>query len=151
MPFPIVQALLASIATAQVGAAGFHETLRAADARLAAIGHRLATANVGLCDRLQPATGLVTHALGQYGAGERDAARRAFEFESPVAVEAVVEGAAADRGGVRPDEGLVAVNGAVVGGGQDGTGDRDRALDLLESGRPAAPITLSLRRGGATA
>lgn len=145
--FPL--ALLASTPAPppQAVAPGFHESLRAADGRLAAIGHRLAVANAALCDRLQPATGVVVHASAQYGAGGRDAARRAFGFTTPVAIEAVVPEAPADRAGVRPDDGLVTINGAHVDGGGEGTADRDRALDLLEGGGPSDPVTLTLRRG----
>lgn len=128
----------------------FHEALRAADLRLAAIGHRLAVANAPLCDRLQPGLGVVVHAVNQYGAGERDAARRAFGFETPVAMEAVVPGAPADRAGVRADDSLVAVGGVPVVGGGEGITDRDRALDLLEAGTPDGVVPLTLRRGGAT-
>jgi hypothetical protein len=149
MSFPIALALFATAAP-QAAAPAFYETLRAADARLAVIGHRLANANVPLCDRVQPATGLVVHALSQYGGNDREAARRAFDFRTPVAVEAVVPGAPAERAGVRPDDGLVAVDGAAVIAGGSGTADRDRALDLLERGGLAAPITLGLRRAGAT-
>lgn len=132
----------------RAGASGFHEELRAADARLAAIGHRLATANAGLCDRLQPAAGLVVHALAQYGGPGRDAARRAFGFEGPVAVEAVVPGGPAERAGVRADDTLPAIGGEPVATGGEGVVDRDRALDLLDRGAPTAPIALTLRRGG---
>lgn len=149
MSVPFALALLASPAAAQAPVPAFYETLRAADGRLAAIGHRLAVANAPLCDRLQPAAGMVVHALAQYGAGERDAARRAFGFDAPVAVEAVVPGGPAERAGVRPNDALVAVDGVAVAGGGKGIADRDRALDQLERGDPAAPITLTLRRGGA--
>src|SRR3546814_7868561 len=78
--------------------------LRAADLRLATIAHRLMVANVALCDRRAGATGLVLHALDSYDSGIRDAARRTFGFETPVAVEAVVPQSAAARAGVRADE-----------------------------------------------
>ena len=149
MSLPIALMLFASTAP-QAIAPGFHEALRAADGRLAAIGHRLAIANAPLCDRVQPATGMVVHALSQYGGNGREAARRAFGFRTPVGVEAVVPGGPAERAGIRPDDGLVAVGDVGVTGGGSGTADRDRALDLLERGEPSAPIALRLRRADAT-
>lgn len=140
-------ALLTSEAAPESGPPSFYESLRAADRRLASIGHRLATANAPLCDRLQPAGGIVVHALAQYGGGEREKVRRAFGFEEPVTVEAVTPGGPAEIAGVRADDALVAVNGKAVQEGGTGTADRDRALDLMEAGAPTAPVTLTLRRG----
>lgn len=140
--------LLAAPAPPQAVAPSFYETLRAADGRLAAIGHRLAVANAPLCDRLQPATGLVVHALAQYGSGERDVARRAFGFEAPVAVEAVVADGPADRAGVRADDALLSVDGAPLEASGQGVVDRDRALDLIERSAPGTPVTLSMKRDG---
>src|SRR3546814_7571203 len=67
-------------------------------------------ANVALCDRRAGATGLVLHALDSYDSGIRDAARRTFGFETPVAVEAVVPQSAAARAGVRADESVAAID-----------------------------------------
>lgn len=141
-------ALLAIPAGSQADPPALYEAVRAADGRLAAIGHRLAVANAPLCDRLQPAAGIVVHALAQYGAGERDAVKRAFRFETPVAVEALVPGGAAARAGVRADDALVAVEGKPVPTGGAGIADRDAALDLLESEAPGGTLDLTLRRGG---
>lgn len=129
---------------------GFHESLRGADARLAAIGFRLATANAPLCDRLQPATGMVVHGLGQYGGAERERARVAFGFESAVAVEAVVPDSPAARAGVRADDALIAIDGSAVGEASQGIADRDRVLEMLEAGAPDRMIAVSTRRRGAT-
>lgn len=133
----------------QATSPGTYEALRTADGRLAAIGHRLATANAPLCDRLQPATGIVVHAIAQYGPAERERARAAFGFESTVAVEAVVPGGPAARAAVSANDSLVSINGEQVLGGGQGIGDRDRALDLMERGATTAPIVLTLRRDGA--
>jgi hypothetical protein len=143
----VLFALILAASAPQTTAPGFHEALRAADGRLAAIGHRLATANAPLCDRLQPGLGIVVHALAQYGDDE-GAARRAFGFDAPVAVEAVAAGTPADRAGVRPDEALLAVGGVAVTGGGAGVVDRDRALDLLEAGPPDRAVSLRLSARG---
>jgi hypothetical protein len=85
-----------------------------ADARLAAIGWRLATRNVALCDRTAPLPGWALHALDQYTALPLPAGQSAAQFPTPVAVMLVVPGAPAARAGVRADEGLVAIAGKPV-------------------------------------
>lgn len=140
--------LLAGSAAAQPTSPALYEAVRAADGRLAAIGHRLAVANAPLCDRLQPASGIVVHALAQYDAGERDAVRRVFGFETPVAVEALVPGGPAAQAGVQPGEALIAVEGRPVPTGGEGIADRDAALDLIESEAPGGVLDLTLRSAG---
>lgn len=144
----VVLAMAMAAAVAGQGAPdpGFHEALRAADIRLAGIGHRLATANAPLCDRRQPGLGLVVHALAQYGSG-REAARVAFRFTTAVGIEGVVGGGPADRAGVRADAPLTAIDGTPVGGGGEGVADRDRALYLLESGGSDRVVALELGEG----
>lgn len=125
--------------------------VRAADAELAAVAHRLATANAPLCRDLQPGAGLAIQALDQFGPTSRTAARRVFGFGTPVAVEAVVPGGPAERAGVRPGDGLLAVNGAAlptVPAAQTSSATRDRALELLAAPPPAAPLRLDLMRDG---
>ena len=133
----------------QAASPGTYEALRAADGRLAAIGHRLATANAALCDRHQPAAGIVVHAIAQYGPAERERARAVFGFERPVAVEAVVPDGPAARAAISPGDSLVSINGQQIAGGGQGIADRDRALDMLERGTATGPIVLTVRRGGA--
>lgn len=88
--------------------------LRAQDLRLAGIGYRLVTANVPLCTHLVPVTGLQLHALGQYDATVRDAARRFFDFATPVAVEGVVPGSPAAAAGLAAGDSILAVDGAAL-------------------------------------
>ena len=126
--------------------------LRAADLRLATIGYRLTTANVGLCRRLAPTPGIAIHALGQYDPGLRDAARRTFGFETPVAVETVIAGSAAARAGVIADDSLVAVDGeafaSVTPGPVAGSAERDAAAALLARQPTRAPLRLDLLHAG---
>jgi len=123
-----------------------------ADARLAAIGHRLATANVGLCDRQQPRPGWMLHAVDQYLAQPVAPPRAVAEFEGPVAVALVVPGAAAARAGIAADDALVAIAGAgplpTPPAGPPSSRTRD-AAELLVADRPAdRPLTTELLRGG---
>lgn len=132
----------------------FMETLRAADLRLATIGHRLVIANAPLCDRLSPAPGLVLHAIDQYPAAEQPAARAAFGFSAPVAVEAVVAGGAAAKAGVRADDGVVAINGKPLAPpapiAEPTAATRDGALAMLAAQPASRPVTLTLRTGDAS-
>lgn len=124
----------------------------AADLRLAAIGFRLATANVALCTERAPAPGLAIHALSEYDAPVRPAARAKFGFALPIAVEGVVAGSPAAKAGVLPDDALIAVDGAAfpahVAAGPATGADRDAALALIENGPADAPLTLTLLRNG---
>ncbi|WP_375403025.1 M48 family metalloprotease [uncultured Sphingomonas sp.] len=132
--------------------AAWFSRLRQADGRLAAIAHRLVTRNVSLCAERQPATGLVLHALDQYAPADRTAARTAFGFERPVAVELVVPGSAADVAGVRADDAVAAVGNHAtplqVAGGAQTSATRDAAVAVLAA-RPAdQPLRLGLIRNG---
>lgn len=131
--------------------AGNMEALRALDLRLATIAQRLVTGNAALCRDLQPAPGLVIHARDQYDATPSPALLAAFGFATPVAVEAVVPGSAAARGGVQPNDALVAINGRAVplpAGKAPTSATRDAAAALLASQPATAPLTLEVIRGG---
>lgn len=127
--------------------------LRKVDLRLATIGYRLATANVALCDRRAPTTGIVVHSLRQYGPAMRGDARRVFGFDRPVAIEAVVAGSPAARAGVAADDALVAVNGVTVKADDPGTiaadsQTRDAVIDGIADQPADAPLRLSMMRQG---
>lgn len=126
------------------------EALRAADLRLGAIGYRLATANAPLCTDLAPVTGMIVHAIDQYGVDEQAVARHAFGFATGVAVEAVVPGSAAARAGVRANDSIVSVDGRPVpvanGGGHLAT--RDAFVALLNSQPADRPLRMVLRSAG---
>lgn len=131
--------------------AGFFPALRAVDARMAAIGYRLATANALLCDRLAPTPGIALHALGQYEPEMRSGARTAFGFAAPVALEAVVPGSAAARAGLAEDDALLAVNGARLGDEMPAKADsagRDAALEMIATAPADQPLRLEVLRSG---
>ncbi|GGB93212.1 hypothetical protein GCM10011494_09540 [Novosphingobium endophyticum] len=82
------------------------EALRDADAAMARIGYRLATANAPLCDRLEPGLGLVLHTPGQYARKLRGEAVGHFHFDGPVGVEVVIAGSPAASSGMQADDTL---------------------------------------------
>ncbi|WP_298672858.1 M48 family metallopeptidase [uncultured Sphingomonas sp.] len=125
------------------------EALRAIDLRLGTIGYRLATANAALCDRQAPITGALFHAIAQYDRASEAAARQAFGFATPVAVEAVVAGSPAARAGLQPNDGIVAVDGTNVAsvGAPSSVADRDAVLAAIARG--GMRVRLDVVRGGA--
>lgn len=116
-----------------------YEMVRAADLQLATIGYRLATANAGLCDRLEPATGLKLHTLDQFNASARDAAKAYFRFESPLAVEGVVAGSPAETAGVRAGDSIVRIASIDLSQGNWKAGTTQR-LVAVEQALLALPI-----------
>lgn len=81
------------------------------DLRLANIGYRLAAANAPFCERRERNPGWVIHDERQYP--DREVARAAFVFRTPVAVSAVVPGGPADAMGVKAGDGVVGLNDGV--------------------------------------
>lgn len=126
------------------------EALRGIDLRLATIAYRLTTTNAPLCRDRQPATGLVVHAIDQYDADSRAAARAVFGFAAPVGVEAVVAGSPAATAGIVANDALVAVDDhpfATEPAPVATSATRDAAIDLLAAQPTAAPLRLSILRG----
>jgi hypothetical protein len=85
------------------GPAGAHARIAAAEARVARIGFRLATANADWCDRKAPQYGWMLGDRRLYSAGQWPAARatyRASDADAPF-IAAIVPGSGADRAGLR--------------------------------------------------
>ena len=126
--------------------------LRDADARLAGIAYRLTTGNVALCRSRAPTPGWAIHALGQYEAGMREAARQVFAFEAPVSVELVVPGSPAARAGLIANDALLSVDGAAFDQrAPDASADsaeRDAAAALIARQSPTAPLVLLVEHAG---
>lgn len=127
------------------------EALRGVDRRLATIAYRLTTANRDLCRDLQPVPGWAIHAVDQYDGRTAAAARQAFGFAAPVAVEALVAGGPAARAGVMENDALVAVAGtplAATAGPAQGSATRDAAAARIAAQPAAAPLIVTVLRDG---
>lgn len=160
MRYGISWAVAAAVAVAAPAAAADPDTaatfdaLRQVDGRMAAIAYRLTTANAPLCRSLAPTPGWAIHSLGQYDPTLREQARASFGFETPIAVEAVVPGAAAAKAGVRAGDSIVSVDGRPIGSGAPGkdasSSARDAAVEQI-AGLPAdRPLAVELMREGRT-
>ncbi|KRC81739.1 M48 family metallopeptidase [Sphingomonas sp. Root241] len=128
------------------------EAVRKADLELATIGWRLSVPNASLCDRLEPGLGLQLHTLDQFDSDSRAAAGTYFGFATPVAVEGVVAGSPAERGGIRADDSLVRVGSIDIASlpGKPGTTQRLVATQLaIAALAPDAPIEVEVIRAGA--
>ncbi len=112
---PIALTLLlfgaAAPATATPDQVTAYRALVQQDLRLANIGYWLASANAPYCERRERNPGWVIHDERQYP--DREVARAAFVFRTPVAVSAVVPGGPADAMGVKAGDGVVGLNDGV--------------------------------------
>lgn len=109
--------LLAALATTQAASAAApdvanYQALAKQDLRLAIVGHRLASANAPFCRRKSRNPGWVLHDKAQYPNAE--IAQAAFGFRAPVTVSAIVPGGAAEALGIKPGDGIIAVNGVNI-------------------------------------
>lgn len=128
------------------------EAVRKADLELATIGWRLSVPNAPLCDRLESGLGLQLHTLDQFDPNIRAAAKAHFGFATPVAVEGVVAGSPAERGGIRADDSLVRVGSVDIASlpGKPGTTQRLVATQLaIAALAPEVPVEVEAIRSGA--
>lgn len=131
--------------------------LQALDQRVADIGWRLATANLELCPRHFAATGLNLHTASQYARAYRQAAQTAFGFTpAGPSVLSVAQGSPAWRADMRPDDVILAVDGARFAAApaavaRAGTyAETDAAMHLLETLPAGQSHTLLVARGDKT-
>lgn len=78
------------------------------DARLLAVGWRLATGNAPYCANAQPSVGLLLQDMASYA--EPEEIRKAAGIAGPVAVQAVAPGSPAQVAGLRPNDEIVAID-----------------------------------------
>ena len=85
-----------------------YRAIASQDARLAAVGHRLANANAGFCShKMGFNPGWVLHDVAQYP--DAEAANAVFGFTQPVQVAFVVAGGDAETQGVKAGDGLIRI------------------------------------------
>ncbi len=92
--------------------AGELSQLRDMDARIAAISHRLAIANLAICPLPSPLQGMLLQDIGQYAPEWRTEARADLGLSDVPTVTVVVPGSAAARAGVRVGDHILLMDGA---------------------------------------
>ena len=90
------------------------ESLQSSDRRVAAIAFRLASAGQAVCPRTSSIVGMTLHEPAQYAPALRNAARKVMNLANRVGILAVAPGSPADKAGLRPGDGLVAISGQAV-------------------------------------
>ena len=124
--------------------------IQAADLRVARIGYRLLTANAARCAKTVPGTGMVLHSLAQYSPAVRRDAIAVHGFLSPVSLSAVIPESPAERAGLRPGDGITAINGQPLNLTTPSplatNADRDMTEQRFWSLPPNAPIRLIVTR-----
>lgn len=113
------------------------------DLRLAQMAERVSGANAHLCRQTMPLTGMIVHSADQYGA-----AHAKWFAQGAVSVAQVLPGSAAERAGLLPGDGLLAVEGTPVANlpRRPFYPLRDEVFEHLALLQ--APITLDLMRDG---
>lgn len=156
-PISILPALLAAALAASTGAiAGetptppspsVHVQLAALEARVAAIGFRLTTANAAWCPAQQPQFGWIWGDLRLYDAAQQDAARAAYGADTADApfIAAIAPGSPAENAGLRIGFAVTTIDGQPVAAGERDDpfariADLETRLDALP---PAAAITVA--------
>src|SRR5687768_712624 len=100
MDLTLAVALAQAPASATIAFGHQTTTLRAADARVAAVAYRLATAGARECPASYPLTGMLLHHLAEYDAKGRQIQIERYRLDRGPGVLAVLAGGPADRAGL---------------------------------------------------
>ena len=126
--------------------------MRALDAQVATIGHRLAVGNVDLCGEREWLPGFAVHDLSQYGGEYREAAIRSFGLDRGPGVLALATEGPASRAGLQQDDILVIADGEAIASGPAEARrtfeEAERILDLLDRAFADGGAELSVLRAG---
>ncbi|MFC3099397.1 PDZ domain-containing protein [Altererythrobacter lauratis] len=136
---------LASLLTwAQAAVAQTRSSLWEQDLRLASLAERLMGANAHLCRQTMPLTGMIIHSADQYG---QEAG--GWFVNGAASVAQIIPGSAAEQAGLRPGDGLIAIDNMPVDRlpRRPGFPLRDEVFEQLA--HLSGPITLDVRREGA--
>lgn len=141
----------------QAGASHASETttLRQADARVAAIGYRLALAGRPLCPNAYPLTGIVFHHLAEYLPADRPLMIQRYGLDRGPGLLTVLGGSPAAEAGLRAGDVLLAVNGrpfpspaAEVAAGGKWRALAETGEHQLEEALQSGPARLTVLRQG---
>jgi hypothetical protein len=150
----LVALLLVSPASAADDQAGaVVRALLEQDSAVAAVGYRLATANVDLCVERMVESGVLIETLAQYGADYRAAAADVLKLTDRPTVALVVPGSPADRAGVEPGDALIDADGAPFARAPPASADGkfaavDTAMTALDVALADGKARLTMERAG---
>jgi hypothetical protein len=124
-------------------------TLRAADARVAAVAYRLALSGRRHCPDLHPLTGLLFHHLAEYEAADRRLMIERDGLDRGPGILTVLAGSPAAEAGLAAGDVLLAVNGSAFPSASEIARERDKKKrrKLIEASE--ARLETELRRGPA--
>ena len=105
--------VLCLFAIISIAAAPVSDDLQALDVRVSNVAFRIAVSNASRCSNTVPMTGIMLHSLAQYGPAERPIAAQTYGLGTHPGVLAVAKGSPAERSGLKVNDQLVAVDGAV--------------------------------------
>lgn len=148
-------AALALLATAPADDQA-HAVVRALlqqDSAVAAVGYRLATANVDLCVEHMTESGVLIETLAQYDAPYRAAAADVLKLTDRPTVALVVPGSPADRAGMQPGDALIDADGTAFARTlPDSPNGKfaavDAAMTALDAALADGKARLTVERGG---
>jgi hypothetical protein len=116
-------------------------------ARLLRVYHRLAMANVELCDTdIGPRIGAYVRSEADFSHGYRDAARAELGIDQDLTVIAVADGSPAHEAGLREGDHLVSFNGQTI---EPGTRGQEFERDVQKTLLADAPYEVRYTRGDA--
>lgn len=162
LPFPRVRTpwlpILLALTAGALPAHAQGSFLRAEDARVAAIGYRLAVANPALCAKQGPVSGILLHYLAEYAQADRPGLIAGGMDRGP-GVLAVTAGSPGEAAGLRAGDVLLSANGVPFESPAAIAAERDKEIwrARLEAGETRfhaqlaqGPVALSVLRGGQT-
>ena len=124
---------------------------RADDLRVASVGERLAVTALPLCRQPVARSGIALHYLAQYAPRSRRQLSPLFPVNEAPAILLIVPGSAADRAGLRADDGLIAADGNALPRERPGRTPTSRTLPLalaaLDVALSDGHADLTVRRG----
>lgn len=149
---PVLLGALAAPALASAAPASTYATLAALEARVAAIGFRLTTANASWCPVQQPQFGWIWGDLRLYAPKDQPAARAAYAAGDNGAafLAAIAPGSPAARAGLTVGIPITAVNGTLPSGEGDHPYARVTAYEMLFASLPLGdPVAVETGAGSA--
>ena len=130
------------------------DRLREHEARVTVMGYRLAVANAELCAKRGGAPGFTLFQTTQLPRELRGAARQRFAVSDIVSVWVVVPDSPAAKAGLKPGDGVVAINGQRIRGADQPTrrntwgtssGEVERLQDRVDRAADRGPMQLLVR------